>query len=451
MNQEGYEILSGIEPIIYGTNPFHRLLAQDYNIGENGENLTIVVLSCERPQSTINMMESIAKEIPNFQGKYLIADNGSSQDTIQRLRDKCEEMPYKCQILEFGENLGVAKGRNEAIKNINTKWFMSLDNDIIFATNPLPEIRKTIAQLGCFFVNLPLVNAERNKIFSMGGNLFMEKMENGIHIGCGSTYAQTNCIVPQKVPRCLSTFVFGGASVIFTEKFRECGGFDEGMFVGFEDIDFSISVFRKGYKVGTIGLLAFVHDHKKPENQNDLEYEKKRFSNVKLLESAMYFEKKHKFKIWNEATEEWLREKEEQLGIKQERKTKIEEKKPLLTIICEKKDNQEFINKKYELEKEFVIRLIYLEDIDYNIVKLIFAVQKSDIICFLKKELIEKLNQVQLEEYIRTYQFWDEHFYNCYIAPLNIIVNDKCGGKWLDKDIKNCKLDAKEIKQSLQI
>lgn len=333
MKENEYQLAVGIEPIVYGTNLFHRLLAQDDNIGFDGENLTIVVLSCERANATINMMESIKREIPSFKGKYLIADNGSCEETKQQLKKACQDMPYECEILEFEENLGVAKGRNEAIKEVKTKWFMSLDNDILFATNPLPEIRKTIAQLGCFFVNLPLINAEGNQIFSMGGNLFMEKMENGIHIGCGSTYAQSSCKPGEIVPRSLSTFIFGGASVICTEKFRECGGFDEGMFVGFEDVDFSIAAFRKGYKVGTIGLLAFIHDHKKPENQNDLEYEKKRFSNVKLLESAKYFEKKHQFKVWNEQTEEWLKEKEMQLGIKQERKSNKEERKPRIAIV----------------------------------------------------------------------------------------------------------------------
>lgn len=453
MNKNKYEVLAGIEPIVYGTNSFHRLLAKDDNIGENGENLTIVVLSCERPQATINMMKTIKKEIPNFKGKYLIADNGSSQETIQQLKKECQQVPFECEILEFGKNLGVAKGRNEAIKHVNTNWFMSLDNDILFATNPLPEICKTIAQLGCFFVNLPLVNAEKNQIFSMGGNLFIEKMSNGIHIGCGSTYAQSNCIVPQIIPRCLCTFIFGGASVINTEKFKECGGFDEGMFVGFEDIDFSMSVFRNGYKVGTIGLLAFVHDHKKPENANDLEYERQRFSNVKLLESAMYFEKKHNFKIWNEATEEWLKEKEEQLGIKQERKSKKEEKKPILTIICntrKSEENQKFLAKKYELEKEFSVRIIYLEDIDYNIVKFTFAIQKSDIVYILKKDFIQNLDKGKLEEYIKKFQFWNENFYNCYINSLNIFVNGQENIKWFDKEIGSCKFDVREIKKHIE-
>ncbi len=307
-------LLGGISPVLYGTSQYHKLLSDD-NIGENGENLTIVVLSCERANATIEMMKSIKKQIPNFKGKYMIADNGSSKETIEKLKKEIKKMPYECELLEFGENLGVAKGRNKAVEHVKTDWFMSLDNDILFACNILPEIQNTISQLGCNFVNLPLLNETGDRLFAAGGNIFIEPISNGIHIGCGGAFEQSECKINETIPRSLSTFLFGGASVIRKKTFEECGKFDEGMFVGFEDIDFSITLFKKGYKIGTIGKLGLIHNHKKPQNQNDLEYEKQRFSNVRLLNSAKYFEKKNNFKVWNEGTENWLKQREKELGI----------------------------------------------------------------------------------------------------------------------------------------
>ena len=93
-------------------------MLSDENIGKNGENLTIVVLSCERADATIKMMNSIKEKIPNFKGKYLIADNGSSKETIDKLKSEFNKMPYECKIIEFGENLGVAKGRNRAVEYV---------------------------------------------------------------------------------------------------------------------------------------------------------------------------------------------------------------------------------------------------------------------------------------------------------------------------------------------
>lgn len=201
------DIIGGIEPIVYGTNPYHRLLS-DENIGSNGENLTIVVLSCERADATIKMMNSIKEKIPNFKGKYLIADNGSSKETIDKLKSEFDKMPYECRIIEFGENLGVAKGRNRAVEYVDTEWFMSLDNDILFASNILPEIEGTISQFGCNFVNLPLLNDKGDELFAAGGNIFIEQLDNGIHIGHGSLFAPCKCKTNQKIPRTLSTFIF---------------------------------------------------------------------------------------------------------------------------------------------------------------------------------------------------------------------------------------------------
>ena len=83
----------------------------------------------------------------------------------------------------------------------------------------------------------------------------------------------------------------------------------------FEDYDLSIEIFQHGLKVGNLGYAAFVHNHKVPEVKDDVEYEKARFSNEKLRESALYFEKKRGFKVWNEETEKWIREKHESLKI----------------------------------------------------------------------------------------------------------------------------------------
>ena len=41
-----------------------------------------------------------------------------------------------------------------------------------------------------------------------GGNIFIEQLDNGIHIGHGSLFAPCKCKTNQKIPRTLSTFIF---------------------------------------------------------------------------------------------------------------------------------------------------------------------------------------------------------------------------------------------------
>lgn len=446
------DILGGITPVLYGTNPFHRLLT-DENIGENGENLTIVVLSCERPDATIKMMNSIKEYIPNFKGKYLIADNGSSEETIKKLKNEFSKMPYECNIIEFGENLGVAKGRNRAVEHVDTEWFMSLDNDILFSCNILPEIQATISQFGCNFVNLPLLNDTGNQLFAAGGNIFIEQIGDEIHIGHGSIFAPCKCETNQRIPRVLSTFIFGGASVLRKSTFEECGKFDEGMFVGFEDNDFSITVFKKGYKVGTIGILGLIHDHKKPENQNDLEYEKQRFSNVRLLKSARYFEKKHNLKIWNEVTESWLKEKEKELGITSgevEQEERMIKKKLTVVALRRTKKLEEQIQKlNNEIQDICEIKMLYFDDIDENAINLIYGMQNVNKVYIIDKDILNRLNKKELDNYIEKYNLNKQNFLDKYVNKLDIFTKANKAETFFGKEIQNIK-DNQEIRKLIE-
>ena len=220
-----------------------------------------------------------------------------------------------------------------------------------------------------------------------------------------------------------------GASVLRKSTFLECGKFDEGMFVGFEDNDFSITVFKKGYKVATIGILGLIHDHKKPENQNDLEYEKQRFSNVRLLKSARYFEKKHNFKIWNEVTENWLKEKEKELGITSNEEIKENEivKKKLAVVIKNlNSKTQEMVKNFNDNIKDICdIKIIPFEDINNNIVNLIFAIQNVDKIYIMDEDILDNLDEKQLDDYLEKYYLNKDEFLNRYVNDLEIIVRRK--------------------------
>ena len=213
------------------------------------------------------------------------------------------------------------------------------------------------------------------------------------------------------------------------------------MFVGFEDNDFSITAFKKGYKVATIGVLGLIHDHKKPENQNDLEYEKQRFSNVRLLKSARYFEKKHNFKIWNEVTENWLKEKEKELGITSNEEIKENEivKKKLAVVIKDlNHKTQEEINNFNDNIKDICdIKIIPFDDISNNIVNLIFAIQNVDKVYIMDKGILDNLDEKQLDNYLEKYYLNKDEFLNRYVNDLEIIVRKEEKSKESKENNKN--------------
>lgn len=318
----GYKasLAPGVTAYSYVSDPRHRILASDAanvvgpNIGENGENLTITCLSLNRSELTLRLLNSIAAQLPYFAGEILIVDNGSTPQELQSLYDGCAQLKLHWRIVALDRNYGVAGGRNRAFSEAAKEWVFCLDNDIYFLANPLPRIQNDIAVLGCHFLNVPLLEPEYEKIFSFGGHLHVGIGVGALHVGASSALAQ-GAPEDRAGDPFLSTFLLGGACVCKRSTFQKLGGYDDNMFIGFEDIDFSIRLFQEGFKIGVTGHIVLVHDHPAPQNETDQTYERQRFSRQMIHDSARYMEKKHGFDVWNDGVEGWLARRHAQLGI----------------------------------------------------------------------------------------------------------------------------------------
>ena len=349
MNKLGY---------FFGQNEFALLEGgQDWRvrtIGEDGRNLTLVFLSLNRVNLSIRLLESMKAIIPGFAGKILIADNGSSPGQLAELKSYCQtQCPFDWELLEFGQNFGVAGGRNRAFAAVKTDWILSLDNDIFFIENPLPRLDRDLAQAATPFLSIPLVNPDRQSLYSSGGNL-------QIYLRQGVACVSIDSMLPPGSPigqlsslsedgPILTSFLFGGASVIRKDAFEFFGRFDDAMLVGFEDLDFSLRLFRLGVKVGVSLVASLIHDHPKAEEAEDQAYEAKRFSSLELRKSAEYMERKHGYRFWGEDVEAWLQRKADEHGLQYQyaggtnKLTQKVSKKPRIALVPDT-DNWAFAN-----------------------------------------------------------------------------------------------------------
>ena len=115
-----YKISEGLKSFKYGCSRLDELLSNDDNIGINGENLTIVVLSCNRSEATINLLKSISEHLKNFEGNILIADNASNKIELDNLKKYINKSKLNISIVEFEKNYGVAGGRNKIVDYVKT-------------------------------------------------------------------------------------------------------------------------------------------------------------------------------------------------------------------------------------------------------------------------------------------------------------------------------------------
>jgi len=375
-----------------------------------GENLTICLLNLNRVILSIKLISSIEFYFSEFKGDILIIDNGSSSTQLQLLKEYISTSSLSIRINELNNNHGVGRARNIAAKECKTDWIMFLDNDMYFTENPMPYIEETIQILGCNFINLPLINYDNKTIFALGGALFTSPLKNSYFIGGGSNYDFAKKTEYDSVyikDPFLSDFLFGGASVINRQEFLELGGFDHDMFVGFEDIDFSLRLYNKGIKIGNIRKFTLVHNHKPSSNIDDLEAEKKRFNNTIIKESADRFLTKNGLYVYDQNTETWLKDRQQQLNINNELTEKKKNCRKKIALIIDARDwafdniaNNivHFLSDKYEFIKYY--------HSDYSNEKwldLYVDIFKSnpDILFFFWRPIIKHLFSIELEIHLK--------------------------------------------------
>lgn len=384
-----------VKELKYFWSPEHTMLgigngsnASVQNIGENGSNMTFAILSMNRSSLTIRLMESIKKWIGNFEGEFLIGDNGSVEEEKEKLRKAMKQMPFKCRMVEFGKNYGVAGGRNRLYAEVQTEWLLQADNDVYFIGNPLEKIQADVARLGCHFMSIPVLNKGNNETFVYGGHLYVENLQNRVSVGGGSVLISPSVEPNKEHDPFLCTFLSGCVSLIKKETFFTSGGFDDGMFVGFEDTEFSVRLFQQGYKIGTCGVACVIHDHPKPEKKSDTDYEKNRFSKNYLYEAAKYFEKKHGFRVWNPMVENWVDKRINELvpgtGID------IQVMKKTIALVVDRPNwaldhiaDQVIKN----LESRYNFKKIYLSQFD-NLVDILLLSSECQLIHFLWRPLV---------------------------------------------------------------
>jgi GT2 family glycosyltransferase len=307
-----YNIINENKALDYPCNYLNKIIFKN-SIGDNGNNLTIVVLSLNRSNLTIKLINSIDKYLENFQGELLIIDNNSKNEEKNVVKKRLEKCKVRNRFIELDKNYGVAGGRNKAIQYVNTDWLLNLDNDIYFINNPIKKINDALCTMGCHFMNLPLLDESGKRIFANGGALYVSYRQNDFYIGGGSFYEQGEKNIEKDFENSLSNFLFGGASIINKQTFINCGMFDDNMFIGFEDTDFSLRLYNLGYKIGSVGTFCLIHNHVIDEKNLDIDYEKIRFSSDIIRQSGLYFENKNGLKVLDENVELWLEQRQKRI------------------------------------------------------------------------------------------------------------------------------------------
>ncbi len=217
--------------------------------------------------------------------ELIVIDNNSKDNTIQFIEDYSKFI--NIVLIKNNKNVGFAKACNIGVKKANGDYIFITNQDVIFPSSFFLKLLKKFEKYNQDNTAFsPAIIFKNKKIHYFGAkNHFL---------GFSYTPEILQPLPKMKIIKPTSR-ISGGALFIKKHLFLEIGGFDEKLFMYYEDTDFSFRMLRSGKKMFALNdpyIIHLKHDFK----INNFQYyllERNRFllliKNVSFLKKILPF------------------------------------------------------------------------------------------------------------------------------------------------------------------
>jgi GT2 family glycosyltransferase len=190
----------------------------------------------------------------NFE--VIIADNGSTDDSITFLQTNYPTL----RLVRFTENLGFAKGYNEALKQVEADYYVLLNSDVEVTAGWLqPQVDLLKTDINIVASQPKILSYKNKKMFDYAGAAGGWLDKYGYPFAKGRIFdvcEKDNGQYDQSEP----IFWASGAALLIRSKiFHEIKGFDEYFFAHQEEIDLCWRMQLAGYKIYSCPAAVVYH------------------------------------------------------------------------------------------------------------------------------------------------------------------------------------------------
>jgi GT2 family glycosyltransferase len=186
----------------------------------------------------------------------IVADNGSTDESISFLETNYPGI----RLIRFTENYGFAKGYNEALKQIESDYYMLLNSDVEVQPDWLqPMVGLIESDKNIAACQPKILSYHNKKIFDYAGAAGGWLDKYGYPFAKGRVFDITeedNGQYDQTEP---IFWASGAALFIRPAIFHEMNGFDEYFFAHQEEIDLCWRIQLAGYKIYSCPLSVVYH------------------------------------------------------------------------------------------------------------------------------------------------------------------------------------------------
>jgi len=204
-------------------------------------------------------IESIFRETKGIDFHLFVSDNHSSDDTVQRIRDKFPEV----EIIQNLSNEGFGQGHNKVIDMLDSQYHVIINPDIKLCQDVITELVKymeenpLVGQIGPKVVNNDGTEQHLPKRDPSIRYVILSKFMPFRHYRRKYTREEEHLKDVTRVDSCSGCFF-----VIRTDVFKKLRGFDKRFFMYCEDADLSRRV-RQNWELIFYPYCQVIHDWKR--------------------------------------------------------------------------------------------------------------------------------------------------------------------------------------------
>jgi GT2 family glycosyltransferase len=234
----------------------------------------------------LSFLESFLGKVVEHSGdaRIIVADNASSDESVQFVRKNFPSV----EIIQNNENGGFAKGYNDALKRVDSKYYVLLNSDIEVTPEWLSPLYKQMQDESVAGCQPKVRSFKEQKLFEHAGasggfidkNYFpfcrgrmfdYNEEDNGQYDGSSEIFWAT-----------------GAAFMIRADLFHQVGGFDEDFFAHMEEIDLCWRLKKQGHRFMVVPKSVVYH-----VGGGTLPYASSRKSYLNFRNSLMMIIKNH--------------------------------------------------------------------------------------------------------------------------------------------------------------
>lgn len=218
--------------------------------------VAVIILNWNGAKLLEEFLPSVIENTTEGLGEVIVADNGSTDNSLQLLRDKFPSV----RVISFPENYGFAEGYNKAIEQTDCEYTVLLNSDVAVDKHwlePLVDAMDENPELGACQPKILSYKEPHKFEYAGASGGFIDR--NGYPFCRGRIFSSVETDNGQYDTPIPIFWATGAALMVRTALYKRVGGLDKEFFAHMEEIDLCWRIHLAGYHIAAIPASTVRH------------------------------------------------------------------------------------------------------------------------------------------------------------------------------------------------